>query len=179
MSDSRASISILVLFLALMVSACGSSSGKTARGEKGPDVAALAMQGDAAAQYALGLAANGKDDASAMQWFCKAARQGEARAQFELAMIYGNELLETGIGARIMRIAGNPGETSSSNTRLAAMWLDLAMANGHKEAAKRRIALGKRMSAAEHVAVEKLRAKWQEVPCEPHRGNGGAAAIIR
>jgi TPR repeat protein len=179
MSGSRASVSILVLVLALTVSACGSSGGKTARDEAGRDVASLAAQGDASAQYAMGQASKSSNAATATQWFCKAARQGEARAQFELAMIYGNDLLETGLGARIMRIGGGSGEVSSSNARLAAMWLDLAMANGHKEAAKRRIALGKRMSAADHIAVEKLRAKWQEVPCEPGQGSSGTAATVR
>ena len=55
----------------------------------------LAEQGDALAQYILGVMySNGKgvlkDDKEAVKWYLKAAEQGNAKAQFNLGLMYDN-----------------------------------------------------------------------------------------
>jgi TPR repeat protein len=55
----------------------------------------LADQGDAAAQYNLGLMyvdghGVAQDDAAAVSWFRKAADQGYADAQYNLGLMYAN-----------------------------------------------------------------------------------------
>jgi TPR repeat protein len=164
------------LLLALILGACSSSADKPkpkSNAELRQDTVTQAMAGDADAQYRLGYDlccgqgdARGKYDvALATQWLCRAAHQNNARAQYRLGMIYAGNLVESGLTARLLR------QVISSNgpkpqPRLAAMWLDLAMASGHEQAGKRRIDLTKQMEAADHIAVEKMRAKWRSAPCE-------------
>ena len=58
----------------------------------------LAEQGDAAAQYSLGLMYHQgrgvpQDDAEALKWYRLAAKQGDAHAQHYLGVMYGKEKL--------------------------------------------------------------------------------------
>ena len=171
-----------VLTLALFIGACSSSDDKPkpkSAAELRQETITQAMAGDADAQYQLGHDlccgqgdADGKKDiALATQWLCRAAHQNNPRAQYRLGMIYAGNLVEGGLTARLMRqVISSSGP--KPHPRLAAMWFDLAMASGHEEAAKRRIILTKKMEAADHLAVEKMRAQWRNAPCEWQKVHG-------
>ena len=95
-----------------------------------------AEQGDAAAQYNLGLMyANGegvpKDDAEAVKWYRLAAEQGDANAQYGLGFMYA-----TGRGVL-------------KDSVLAHMWSNIAGANGNEAARKQRDNLEDDMTRAE------------------------------
>lgn len=69
---------------------------------------ALAEQGDAKAQYALGVmyvqgSGVPQNDAQAMKWFQHAADQGDARARYNLGVMYS-----TGQGGRQNYAASDP-----------------------------------------------------------------------
>ena len=91
----------------------------------------LAEQGDALAQYNLGvLHRKGRgvpqDDVQARQWYAKAAAQGQAKAQFNLGTLYFN-----GEGVpkdyqqalRWFRLAADQGE-ALAQTKIAIMYDD-------------------------------------------------------
>lgn len=80
----------------------------------------LAEQGDADAQYNLGLMyKNGKgvkqDNAEAVKWYRKAAEQGDASGQFSLGIMYYK------------------GEGVKGNPSKAEEWFRKACENGHQE----------------------------------------------
>ena len=81
----------------------------------------LAEQGDAAAQYNLGLmheTGQGvpQDDKAAAQWFRRAAEQGHASAQFNLGNMY------------------RKGQGVSQDDKAAAQWFRRAAEQGHANA---------------------------------------------
>jgi TPR repeat protein len=132
----------------------------------------LAEQGDALAQYNLGvLYRKGRgvpqDDVQARQWYEKAAVQGEAKAQYNLGILYfnGNGVPKDYQQAlRWFRRAADQGEVVAQ-TKIAIMyddgqgvphdivqahkWCILAALNGDKSAAELRDALAKEMTPAQ------------------------------
>ena len=144
----------------------------------------LAEQGDALAQYNLGvLYRKGRgvpqDDVQARQWYAKAAAQGQAKAQFNLGTLYFN-----GEGVpkdyqqalRWFRLAADQGE-AVAQTKIAIMydegqgvsqdlvqaykWYSLAATNGDKPAAELRDALAKQMTPAQIAEAQKLAQEWK------------------
>ena len=84
---------------------------------------AAAEQGDAVAQYNLGVMYdNGigvpENDAEAVKWYRKAADQGHAKAQFNLGVMYYN------------------GDGVPENHVRAYVWLSMAKTQGHEKAKK-------------------------------------------
>lgn len=144
----------------------------------------LAEQGDALAQYNLGvLHRKGRgvpqDDVQARQWYEKAAAQGQAKAQFNLGTLYFN-----GEGVpkdyqqalRWFRLAADQGE-AVAQTKIAIMyddgqgvphdmvqaykWYSLAAMNGDKPAAELRDASAKQMTPAQIAEAQKLAREWK------------------
>jgi TPR repeat protein len=144
----------------------------------------LAEQGDALAQYNLGvLYRKGRgvpqDDVQARQWYAKAAAQGQAKAQFNLGTLYFN-----GEGAqkdyqqalRWFRLAADQGE-ALAQTKIAIMydegqgvpqdivqaykWYSLAATNGDKPAPQIRDLLAKQMTPAQIAKAQKLAQEWK------------------
>jgi len=144
----------------------------------------LAEQGDALAQYNLGmLYRKGRgvpqDDVQARQWYEKAAVQGQAKAQFSLGTLYFN-----GEGApkdyrqalRWFRLAADQGE-AVAQTKIAIMyddgqgvphdivqaykWYSLAATNGDKPAAELRDTAAKQMTPAQIAEAQKLAQEWK------------------
>jgi uncharacterized protein len=144
----------------------------------------LAEQGDALAQYNLGvLYRKGRgvpqDDVQARQWYAKAAAQGQAKAQFNLGTLYFN-----GEGAqkdyqqalRWFRLAADQGE-ALAQTKIAIMydegqgvpqdivqaykWYSLAATNGDKSAPQIRDLLAKQMTPAQIAKAQKLAQEWK------------------
>lgn len=149
----------------------------------------LAKQGQAAAQYQLGLLyANGqgvpKDDAQARQWYEKAANQGHALAQVNLASLcdygrggsqdfrmavrwylraanQGNDLAQQRLGLLYERGDGVPKDFVQ-----AYMWYKLGTAKGVTPGAIRRDDLASRMTSDQLAAAKKLAREWQPKPLE-------------
>ena len=144
----------------------------------------LAEQGDALAQYNLGvLYRKGRgvlqDDVHARQWYKKAAAQGQAKAQFNLGTLYLN-----GEGVpkdyqqalRWFRLAADQGE-ALAQTKIGIMyddgqgvprdfvqahkWYNLAAMNGDKPAAELRDALAKQMTPAQIAEAQQLAREWK------------------
>jgi TPR repeat protein len=144
----------------------------------------LAEQGDALAQYNLGvLYRKGRgvpqDDVQARQWYAKAAAQGQAKAQFNLGTLYFN-----GEGAqkdyqqalRWFRLAADQGE-ALAQTKIAIMydegqgvpqdivqaykWYSLAATNGDKSAPQILDLLAKQMTPAQIAKAQKLAQEWK------------------
>ena len=144
----------------------------------------LAEQGDALAQYNLGvLYRKGRgvpqDDVQARQWYEKSALQGQAKAQFNLGTLYFN-----GEGVpkdyqqalRWFRLAADQGE-AVAQTKIAIMydegqgvsqdmvqahkWYILAAANGDKPAAQLRDAIANQMTPAQIAEAQKLAREWK------------------
>jgi TPR repeat protein len=144
----------------------------------------LAEQGDALAQYNLGvLYRKGRgvpqDDVQARQWYEKAAVQGQAKAQFNLGTLYFNG---SGVpkdyqqALRWFRLAADQGE-ALAQTKIAIMyddgqgvphdivqahkWYILAALNGDKPAAELRDALAKQMTPPQIAKSQKLAQEWK------------------
>ena len=104
-----------------------------------------AEQGDAAAQFNLGLMyANGdsvpKDAVEAVKWYRKAAEQGNADAQFNLGLMYDNG---TGVPKDLVQ---------------AHMWWNIAGAKGN-EGAKKNLAEVEKQMSSEQKAEATMRAR--------------------
>jgi TPR repeat protein len=111
---------------------------------------AASKQGDAFAQYNLGVAyanARGvvKDVLEAAKWYRAAAEQGHGPAQVNLGLMY-----EKGEGV------------PQDNVR-AYMWFNLAASRGYKLATKSREAISPRMTSAQKAEAQKLTREWKPV----------------
>ena len=107
----------------------------------------LAEQGDAKAQYNLGLMyAKGygvpQHDATAVKWFRKAAEQGLAAAQYNLGVMFFN------------------GQGVPNDYVHALKWFNLAAIQGHKDAVKDRDIIAKRMTPAQIAEAKKQAREW-------------------
>lgn len=117
----------------------------------------LADQGDAAAQHNLGVfyetgtGISERQDSAAEEWYRKAAEQGLAEAQFQLACILAADLIAGQAG---------PGENEESNRLTEAyMWLILASKGGHDIAPKSLGRLEPHMTEEQLQEAEKLAAQ--------------------
>jgi uncharacterized protein len=144
----------------------------------------LAEQGDALAQYHMGLLYHKgrgvlQDDAQARKWYAKAAAQGQAKAQFSLGTLYfngeggpkdyqqalrwfrllanqGEALAQTKLG-----IMYDDGEGVPKDTVQAYKWISLAATNGDKSAPMLRDILAKGMTEAQITKAKKLASEWK------------------
>ena len=108
----------------------------------------LAEQGDARAQFSIGLlyeTGDGvpRDYVNARQWYEKAAVQKEARAQYYLGMQYAF------------------GQGTPVDLVQAHMWYNLAAGNGHVGAAVYRDDLAKQMTPAQIAETHKRAREWK------------------
>ena len=83
-----------------------------------------------------------EDDAEAVKWYRKAAKQGLVIAQFNLGIMYGN------------------GEGIPVNNIKAYMWSSLAKAQGHEDAAGKVDIIKKRMTPAQIAKAQALATEW-------------------
>jgi TPR repeat protein len=144
----------------------------------------LAEQGDALAQYNLGvLYRKGRgvpqDDVQARQWYEKAAAQGQAKAQYNLGTLFlngGGVPKDYQQALRWFRMAADQGE-AVAQTKIGIMyddgqgvphdvvqahkWYNLAATNGDKPAAELRDALAKQMTPAQIGEAQQLAREWK------------------
>ena len=152
----------------------------------------LAEQGDAVAQYNLGLMYNDgegvpQDYAEAVKWYRLAAEQGYAKAQYNLGNMYG-----TGRGVpqdyaealRLFRLAAEQGVAEGQtglgimyengqgvlqDNVLAHMWFNLGAANGLEFGATNRDRLAKKMKLQ---AIEQAQAMARECMSNDYKNCG-------
>ena len=138
-----------------------------------------AEQGDASAQYDLGLRyGNGegvlKDDAEAVRWYRLSADQGNASAQNNLGLRYGNGqgvLKDEAEAVRWYRLSADQGNATAQynlginysngegvlkDSVLAHMWFNIAGANGNEAAREGRDNLERDMTRDEITRATEL-----------------------
>ena len=79
-----------------------------------------------------------EDDATAVKWYTKAAEQGNAGAQFNLGVMYGN------------------GEGVPENNVLAYMWWNLAAAQGDESSKSHKNNIQEKMTPAQIEEAQRL-----------------------
>ena len=143
----------------------------------------LAEQGNAGAQYNLGVAySNGEgvpqDYAEAAKWYRMAAEQGAAGAQFNLGLLYSNGegvSQDYAEAAKWFRMAAEQGVADAQfnlgvmyangdgvpqDYVKAYMWLNLAAARGKSEDKKSRDTVAGWMTPAEIQEAQRLAREW-------------------
>jgi TPR repeat protein len=123
-----------------------------------------AQQGKADAQYVIGAMyytgnAVPQDEKLAVQWFRKAAEQGHPDAQYALGLMYR------------YHVAGMPQDLG-----IAYMLMNLAAANGHKNAIEQRTALARQMSDAQVEEAQALSRNWKPGTPLPTQSRSAAGA---
>ncbi len=149
----------------------------------------LAKQGDADAQYNLGIMYERgqgvpQDDAEAVKWYCKAAEQGYASAQFNLGNMYGEGQgvpQDYAEAVKWYRRAAEQGNAGGQNNlgfmyskgqgvpqdyAQAHMWYNLAASRvppgeGRDKAVEGRNFVEKRMTQAQISEARKLAREWK------------------
>ena len=171
-------IRILILVCATAIAGCTSSRDGAETpprsDEQRHQLEARAQSGERDAQFLLGYelccgggdARGRKDIPRATTWLCRAAAQDDPRARFHLGRIYARGLDDVSVTAKVMRSIGASRQGRGASPRLAAVWFDLAMASGHPEAARHRLMLNKSLTPEDIVAIEQMRTRWRELPCE-------------
>jgi TPR repeat protein len=119
------------------------------------DLTRCAEQGNAGAQYLLGLRYNigheaPQDDAEAFRWYRLAAEQGHANAQLDLGYQYTKEGF-------------------LQNLVYAHLWFDLSAAQGNESAQVNVDVLEQRMTREQIAEAQRLSREW----IETHPQDGG------
>jgi TPR repeat protein len=149
-------LALAIMALAVPVNAGSFEDGETVfqRGEyatalkiRWPFLRPLAEQGDAAAQYDLGLMYHigegvSQDYAEAVKWWRMGAEQGHAKAQNNLGVMYG-----TGRGVPM-------------DDALAYMWLNLAAARSFTGAATPRDIIALAMTPDQIAEAQRMAREW-------------------
>ena len=125
-----------------------------------------AEAGDAESQYKLGNSyccmGPGFDTQTATIWYCKAARQGNAEAMFELGRIYLGEVSRTPApGQKVMRKF-----VAKESASHAHMWLSLAVAANHEDARAKLARLEEHIGEPDLLQGRAFLTDWQHVACE-------------
>lgn len=115
---------------------------------------AAADQDNAEAQFRLGQSycCGGSPDHStrtALQWYCRAALQGYADAQFAMANI----------------LAGKQLDQSYRDNKSAYMWYTVAAAQGSRQALVERTALARKMPAKAMGEARHWATRWTQARC--------------
>ena len=117
-----------------------------------------AVAGDPAAQNTLGIKYEiglgvPMNDTLAMQWYRKAAQQGLAEAQFNLAAVLIADLM----------VGATPASVKQNEKKFieAYMWVSLAANAGHEGAAEGVRRLAKLMTPADLAKAQKMAREWK------------------
>ncbi|MCE9648115.1 MAG: hypothetical protein K8R18_00695 [Parvibaculum sp.] len=166
---------LTIAVMAVMLSGCATAAIQGASRAKDQAVIASnesdAQAGDAVAQYKVGAAhcctiagsMGVLNNQEATHWFCKAAAQNNADAQYELGRIYSGDLVRGMNGpAKIGALLTEQPEDKP----LALMWLNLAAANGNKDAGDAANSLSRDMTPAELAKAAIRQKSPQAQPCE-------------
>ncbi len=113
-----------------------------------------AKNGDAQAQYKLGQSyccsgTSAHSTKTALHWYCRAALQGHAGAQFEMANI----------------LAGKQLDLSFKDAKSAMMWYTVAAAQGNRQALVEREKINTKLSAAASREARHWATRWTQARC--------------
>ncbi len=170
-----------VLILILLVLFCAGS----VFGGDFEDTFKKAKQGDAAAQYSVGVMYKDGDGTTqnykqALYWYKKAANQGFIDAQFNLGVMYYHgagttqdhkqafywfkKSAEQGdVRAQFnLGFMYGKGEGTTQNYKSAYIWLSLAAAQGNKDATTNRDIAAKKLTPQQLSEAQELAAQMQE-----------------
>lgn len=167
----------IMALMAMIVLLSGCAAAAIQGASRAKDQAVIASNesaaetGDAVAQYKVGEAhcctiagsVGVLNNQTATHWFCLAAAQNNADAQYELGRIYSGDLVRGVNGpAKVASML----TTQAENKPLSLMWLELAAANGHAKAAEKAKEMRDDMTPRE-IAKAMLASKApQAQPCE-------------
>jgi len=182
---------VIVLSLALMNVGVVLADAATPSAEQIQRWQKAAEQGDATAQYNLGIAytigAGVKlNHVTAVKWYLKAASQGNAKAQLSLGIAYikgegveknavestkwfrksadqGNTTAQCSLGVAYVN-----GDGVGKDMAAAYGWLLLAESGGNKSAAKLLATLEKSLSSAQQQAAKAWATQWKSNASIPH-----------
>jgi TPR repeat protein len=181
---------VSALLLASAVAGCGDFDGRVVPVKRAEpampieEMRGLAEQGDAAAQYKLGVRYDrgqgvSQDYQEALHWYRLAAAQGHSAAQYNLCMMsdVGQGLPQDYLEAlRWCRLAADQGQGRAMyNLGLhyqkgqgvlpdviqAHKWYNLAAAAGYEQGAKMRDRLAKDMTPAQVAEAHRLAREWK------------------
>lgn len=161
---------VLTVLSAIVCTGCvgAAMSASTLAVKSGPrdELLPLAESGDSAAQYELGKSyccmGVGFDTQTATEWLCKAARQGNADAMFELGRIYDGDVSRTlAPGQKLMQAL-----QAKESPVHAYMWLSLAASIDYPAAKNRLATVQKKISTGDGAIANRLKEVWQRAPCE-------------
>lgn len=160
----------LTLVAGLALAGCAAAaiqgSANVVQGTKRAQYMEAAEAGDAYAQYEVGKSycckGVGFSAQTATEWLCKAAQQGEANAQFELARIYDGDVSRMPSPAQKLLTAVRE-KTSPEH---ALLWATLAADQGHEEAQKLLAKLNRKAAVADQTRASELFTAWREAACE-------------
>ncbi|RLB71806.1 MAG: hypothetical protein DRH07_05860, partial [Deltaproteobacteria bacterium] len=121
-----------------------------------------------------------QDNREAVKWYRKAAEQGDAKAQFNLGLMYvkGNgvtldhveavkwyrKAAEQGVAKAQIKLAlmYAKGDGVTQDYSMAHMFCDIAAANGYAKAEKFRDLLAKKMTSEQIARGQELAREWIE-----------------
>lgn len=160
----------LVLTLATQLTACigvaVNSASLAAQAAPRDELLPLAEAGDPAAQYELGKSyccmGVGFSMQTATQWLCRAARQGNADAMFELGRIYLGDVSRSFAPGQMLRGALMAKEFPA----LAHAWLSIAATTDFPDASELLADLETDISDEDRERSTELRQNWREIPCD-------------
>jgi len=109
-------------------------------------IARAAIQGNADAQFNLGMLYERHRYAEAAKWYREAADQGLEDAQFNLGLLYAK------------------GQGVPRDDVQAYMWFELSAAQGDQSAANNRDAAAQRMTPEQIAEAQKLAHNWRPKP---------------
>jgi TPR repeat protein len=164
-----------LVVVAAMLSGCATAAIQGASRAKDQAVIAsnedAAAKGDPVAQYKVGEAhccsiagsMGVLNNQEATHWFCKAAAQGNADAEYELGRIYSGDLVRGMNGpAKIGALLTKQPE----NLPLSLMWFNLAALHGNTDAADKAADVRKKMTPLEIAGSAVRQRNVQMQPCE-------------
>jgi TPR repeat protein len=168
---------LAMLWLPLLLNGCytpiieGAQEGYDAA--KRDSLHAEATSGDPVAQYKLGdtYCCHGGgpmdkvsiyDNATATEWYCKAARQNYVPAQMRLARIYsGHPIHGLHIALRASALVGTP----ETDPGVALMWASVAAGHGDGDAIALRDEISGQATGKDRAKAATLLKSWRTAPC--------------
>ena len=180
------SISLRVVLVgAILVATVSAQPSPQTAAQPLSEVRNAADQGDASAQFNLGVMyADGRDYGEAAKWYRKAADQGNASAQFNLGVVYANGQgapQDYGEAAKWYRKAADQGNASAQfnlgvvyangqgapqDYVLAYMWINLAAAastDTEKKVAEARDSIASKMTPEQVADAQRLAREWKPI----------------
>lgn len=119
-----------------------------------------AQAGDVESQYRMGEAYccdTVEHTRQALRWYCRAAMQGSADAQYEMGRIFADDLPA---GANATAAAG-----LFSAKRSAYMWFTVAASTGHEQSFAARTRLSATMPASAVAEAKRWATRWKQASC--------------